>query len=68
MKRENPDVFLGINGGITDLDQAVQHLSVMDGVMLGRASYHNATLLTEVDARIYGEAAVRSTGTGCAMS
>lgn len=58
MKRENPGVFLGINGGITDLDQAVRHLQVMDGVMLGRASYHNATLLTEVDARIYGEAAV----------
>ena len=57
MKRENPDVFLGINGGIADLDQAVEHLAVMDGVMLGRASYHNATLLTEVDARIYGEMA-----------
>lgn len=55
MKRENPDVFVGINGGITDLDQAVQHLEVMDGVMLGRASYHNATLLTEVDHLIYGE-------------
>lgn len=56
MKRENPGVFLGLNGGITDLDQAVQHLEVMDGVMLGRASYHNATLLTEVDHRIYGAA------------
>lgn len=58
MKRENPDVFIGINGGISDLDQAVSHLAVMDGVMLGRASYHNATLLTEVDARIYGAPAV----------
>jgi len=58
MKRENPGVFLGINGGISDLDQAVEHLAVMDGVMLGRASYHNATLLTEVDQRIYGEPAV----------
>jgi len=57
MKRENPGVFLGINGGISDLDRAVAHLAVMDGVMLGRASYHNATLLTEVDQRIYGEAA-----------
>lgn len=57
MKRENPDVFVGINGGIADLDQAVEHLAVMDGVMLGRASYHNATILTEVDPRIYGEVA-----------
>jgi len=55
MKRENPTVFLGINGGIHTLDEAQQHLKVMDGVMLGRAAYHNATLLTGVDARIYGE-------------
>nr|WP_037075163.1 tRNA dihydrouridine(20/20a) synthase DusA [Rhizobium sp. PDO1-076] len=56
MKRENPDVFLGINGGITTLAEAAAHLKVMDGVMLGRASYHNSTLLTEVDQLIYGEA------------
>ena len=53
MKRENPDVFLGINGGIDSLEQAAKHLAVMDGVMLGRASYHNATLLTGVDSVIY---------------
>ncbi len=57
MKRENPKVFLGINGGIDTIDRAVGHLEVMDGVMLGRASYHNATLLTEVDEKIYGEPA-----------
>ncbi len=54
MKRENPDVFLGINGGITTLAEAKAHLEVMDGVMLGRASYHNSTLLTGVDRLIYG--------------
>ncbi|MBO3760477.1 tRNA dihydrouridine(20/20a) synthase DusA [Ciceribacter sp. L1K22] len=57
MKRENPDVFLGINGGITTISEAKRHLEVMDGVMLGRAAYHNAGLLAEVDAAIYGEAA-----------
>ncbi|WP_395516170.1 tRNA dihydrouridine(20/20a) synthase DusA [Pseudorhizobium flavum] len=55
MKRENPDVFLGINGGITDLDQVVRHLEVMDGVMLGRAAYQNAGLLAEVDETIFAE-------------
>lgn len=49
MKRENPDVFLGINGGIADLGQAAGHLAVMDGVMLGRAAYQNAGLLAGVD-------------------
>ncbi|MGF9564055.1 tRNA dihydrouridine(20/20a) synthase DusA [Neorhizobium sp. JUb45] len=54
MKRENPDVFLGINGGIIDLEQAADHLAVMDGVMLGRAAYHNTGLLAGVDAMIGG--------------
>jgi len=54
MKRENPGVFIGINGGIADLDQAGEHLKYMDGVMLGRAAYHNTSILADVDHRIYG--------------
>lgn len=54
MKRENPDVFLGINGGVLDLDQSCDHLQYMDGVMLGRAAYHNTSILADVDHRIYG--------------
>jgi tRNA-dihydrouridine synthase A len=49
MKQENPDVFIGINGGIADLTQVATHLEHMDGVMLGRAAYHNTGLLGEVD-------------------
>lgn len=56
MKQENPGVFLGINGGIQTVDEAVAHLSVMDGVMVGRAAYHHAALLGEVDAKVYGAA------------
>jgi tRNA-dihydrouridine synthase A len=29
----------------------------LDGFMLGRAAYHNPWILTEIDSRIYGEAA-----------
>lgn len=54
MKRENPNVFLGINGGIADLEQAKTHLSVMDGVMLGRAAYQNTGLLAGVDVMLKG--------------
>jgi tRNA-dihydrouridine synthase A len=54
MKRENPNVFLGINGGIADLEQAAGHLAVMDGVMLGRAVYQNTGLLAGVDELIEG--------------
>lgn len=40
MKQQFPDLHLSVNGGISDLDQARRHLEVMDGVMVGRAAYH----------------------------
>jgi tRNA-dihydrouridine synthase A len=43
-----------INGGIETIDQALEHLEHMDGVMLGRAAYHNPMILAEVDSRIFG--------------
>jgi tRNA-dihydrouridine synthase A len=56
LKRRLPDVFIGINGGIAALDEAVVHLRHVDGVMLGRAAYHTPEILGEVDARFYGDA------------
>lgn len=57
LKQLYPDVFIGINGGIQTLDQAEEHLAHVDGVMLGRAAYHDMALMSEVDARIYGHPA-----------
>ena len=44
-----------LNGGIETLDAAAAELPYVDGVMLGRAPYHNPMLLAEVDARIFGD-------------
>ncbi|WP_029042444.1 tRNA dihydrouridine(20/20a) synthase DusA [Cucumibacter marinus] len=44
-----------INGGIEDLDAAEAHLGHVDGVMLGRAAYHNPSLLLDVDRRFFGD-------------
>lgn len=46
-----------INGGIEDLDAAEAHLAHVDGVMLGRAAYHNPSLLLDVDRRFFGDKA-----------
>jgi tRNA-dihydrouridine synthase A len=54
LKQEYPNFFIGINGGIEDLIQAVEHLKHVDGVMLGRAAYHNPDLLMDVDQAIHG--------------
>ncbi|SCB07710.1 tRNA dihydrouridine(20/20a) synthase DusA [Rhizobium hainanense] len=60
MKQRWPDVFIGINGGIQTLDQAEGHLTHVDGVMLGRAAYQNAAILSDVDHRFHGEPAVEA--------
>ncbi|WP_374634479.1 tRNA dihydrouridine(20/20a) synthase DusA [Paracoccus sp. (in: a-proteobacteria)] len=40
MKSEFPELHLSVNGGIASLDQVQAHLGAMDGVMVGRAAYH----------------------------
>ncbi len=55
LKAEFNSQFIGVNGGIEDLNQAVPFLDNLDGVMLGRAAYHNASLLLGVDQQVYGE-------------
>ncbi|HWU53901.1 MAG TPA: tRNA dihydrouridine(20/20a) synthase DusA [Rhizomicrobium sp.] len=58
IKRERPHLAILVNGGIETLEQAEAHLAHVDGVMLGRAAYHNPMLLAEVDARFFGSAPV----------
>jgi len=54
LKRERPGLTIVINGGVPSVDAAVAHLEHVDGVMLGRAAYHEAGLLGEVDRRVFG--------------
>ena len=61
LKRERPHLTICINGGIASLDEAETHLDdsdgvQLDGVMLGRAAYHEPALLGQVDRRLFGEA------------
>ncbi|MDZ4086429.1 MAG: tRNA dihydrouridine(20/20a) synthase DusA [Tabrizicola sp.] len=52
MKQRFPDLTICINGGITTLDQARDLLALgLDGVMIGRAAYHDpASVLIGADA------------------
>jgi tRNA-dihydrouridine synthase A len=56
LKARLGDVPIIINGGIDSLDDSLGHLDRVDGVMLGRAAYHDPMLLADVDARIFGDA------------
>jgi tRNA-dihydrouridine synthase A len=47
LKSEFPNLEIVINGGITTLQEIDLHLKTVDGVMLGRAAYHNPWLLAD---------------------
>jgi tRNA-dihydrouridine synthase A len=54
LKAEYPTLCIEINGGITALEQAVEHLQHVDGVMIGRAAYDHPYLLARADAMLFG--------------
>lgn len=55
LKRQRPGLTIAINGGVASVDAALNHLANgVDGVMVGRAAYHEAGLLGEVDRRVFG--------------
>ena len=56
LKRDFPDCVIVANGQIADLDTAQALIDAgLDGVMVGRAAYHNPWHMTQVDARLYGD-------------
>ena len=56
LKREFPDTSMSINGGFTTIESVRAQLDHLDGVMVGRAAYHDPGLLMRVDGELFGEA------------
>jgi tRNA-dihydrouridine synthase A len=61
LKAALPDIPIIINGGIGSLAEVKEHLSHVDGVMLGRAAYQEPWRLLAVDSELFGEAAPHAT-------
>ncbi len=55
LKADFPALVFVLNGGVSSLDAARVELAHVDGVMLGRAAYHDPWLLADVDRRLFGE-------------
>ena len=55
LKRDFPRLEIILNGGITSLEQCEQHLSLVDGAMIGREAYHNPWILAQADTRLFGK-------------
>ena len=54
LKDEFPHLEIIINGGLENIEDSKNHLTKVDGVMMGRKAYENPFQLTKVDHLIYG--------------
>ncbi len=55
LKQDFPDLFIEINGGLTNLTQIKAQYPAVDAVMVGRAAYDHPYLFARVDQDLYGE-------------
>ena len=53
IKKENPDLEIIINGGITKIEEIKNHLRICNGVMIGRAIYQNPYFLVDIEREIF---------------
>lgn len=53
LKQDFPHLKIILNGGITTLAATQEHLTQLDGVMIGRAAYHDPYMLSGADQLIY---------------
>ena len=54
LKDEFPHLEIIINGGLDNIEDSKNHLTKVDGVMMGRKAYENPFQLTKVDHLFYG--------------
>ncbi len=55
LREKYPELEFIINGNIESLEAAAEHLMRVDGVMVGRAAYHNIFMLAEVDGKFFND-------------
>jgi tRNA-dihydrouridine synthase A len=53
IKLRHPNLELIMNGGISDVPQAMRYLEWADGVMIGRAAYHQPRFLSALEAEMF---------------
>ena len=53
VKKENPDLEIIINGGISKIEEIKNHLKICNGVMIGRVIYQNPYFLVDIEKEIF---------------
>ena len=57
LKAAHPRLPIVLNGGVASVEAAREHLTRLDGVMMGRAAYQEPWRLLQVDPLLFGEPA-----------
>jgi tRNA-dihydrouridine synthase A len=57
LKAAHPQLPVVLNGGVLSVEQGLEHLRHVDGVMMGRAAYQEPWRLLAVDPLVFGEEA-----------
>jgi tRNA-dihydrouridine synthase A len=57
LKAAHPNLPVVLNGGVATVEAAREHLTRLDGVMMGRAAYQEPWRLLQVDPLLFGEPA-----------
>jgi len=55
LKEDFPTLTIVLNGGVTSLGQVREHLTRLDGVMIGREAYRNPYVLADADGLIFDD-------------
>ena len=53
VKKENSNLEIILNGGVTKIEEIKSHLNYCDGVMIGRSIYQNPYSLIEIEKEIF---------------
>ncbi|BCD90873.1 tRNA-dihydrouridine(20/20a) synthase [Francisella halioticida] len=61
IKKDLPDLELGINGGIATTKDIHRHLKHVDSVMIGREAYYNPMIFKDFDHEFYSQQPLQTT-------
>lgn len=55
LKQDRPELNIVLNGGLLDTDACINTMQHCDGVMVGRAAYHDPMRFADIDLRLFND-------------
>ena len=68
LKKNNPQIFIEINGGFNDINQCKEALNIFDGVMIGRSAYKHPLKWSAIDEQFYGDLKIKKNASNIILS